>query len=503
MNNDDDVLSAAKKLVADAKKGIMFELSQTLINEHSFVTMPGKKVDTIYQFKDGYYQNTGEVLIKQKVEASMQKNATISTVNEVISRIKRLTFVQEDYFNATPDIINLANGMFDIKNQKLLPHDKEKRFTYILPVEYHPEQDCPGIRKFLSEVLEEDDVKLLQEYIGYCLYKRYTFKKALIFVGEKDTGKTTVLNLMIKFLGEANISGESLQKIAHGRFNAMNLKNKSANIYDDLPYQDISNAGDFKIATGGGYITAEEKFGETHQFINSAKLIYACNQIPKLKDSSDYAYFDRWIVIRFNKVVEKKDPYIIDNITSKEELSGLLNWSLEGLKRLFDNTGFTYNVTPEQNKLIILRNSEPLAAFIEDCVITVDNEYIPKELLYELYRYHAKLNKLPIMSQNMLTQKLPTMIPGMSTGQRNVKNRKVECYVHVVGKDYQWFSNTHGNNSRFYDIVYIKTTDTTYLKCSICNERERMSVDNNVCQYCFDNMPEKPPVGVTQERLED
>ena len=126
-------------------------------------------------------------------------------------------------------------------------------------------------------------------------------------MGKKDTGKTITLNALTSFIGEFNKTGLSLQKISNGTdFNRLSLKDKYSNIYDDLSSKDLNDGGNFKVATGGGFISGEEKFGDYSQFENYAKLTFATNKIPPVKDNDDMAYYSRWIVLRYDNLPEKK-----------------------------------------------------------------------------------------------------------------------------------------------------------------------------------------------------
>ena len=57
-----------------------------------------------------------------------------------------------------------------------------------------------------------------------------------------------------------------------------------------------------------------------------------------MKDSDD-VFYSRCIPIPFDNPIpkEKQNPFLLKEITTKEEMSGLLNWALEGLDRLFKN----------------------------------------------------------------------------------------------------------------------------------------------------------------------
>src|SRR5208283_2759033 len=92
----------------------------------------------------------------------------------------------------------------------------------------------------------------------------------------------------------------------------------------------------FKMLTGGDSIGTEKKFKDEYSFVNYAKLIFSANKPPKVTDEDSYAFWRRWILIEFPNQFgdDKKDPEILNKLTAEAELSGLLNWALEGLARL-------------------------------------------------------------------------------------------------------------------------------------------------------------------------
>ena len=110
---------------------------------------------------------------------------------------------------------------------------------------------------------------------------------------------------------------------------------KHGNLVDELSARDITDTGTFKVATGGGSITGEYKFGNQFSFLNFSKFTFACNRIPDVNsDANDSAYFNRWIITRFENTITKKIPNFIATLTTEEERSGLFNLAMVGLKRL-------------------------------------------------------------------------------------------------------------------------------------------------------------------------
>lgn len=415
-------------------------IAKELIAKHKFKTVIGSKEDDLYTYNQGSYSKKGEGIIKQEVETILGQEATTNTVNEIINKIKRMTLIDRERLDVTPtNLICIQNGVLNTDTMQLTPHNHEVIFLNKISVTYKPGAQSPNIQKFLKEILYPEDIKVLQEYIGYCMYRRYAIKKAVIIVGEKDTGKTTLLNLITKFIGTNNISGESLQKIIYDRFSAITLYKKLLNIYDDLPFKDLNDAGGLKMATGGGYLTGERKFGDRFSFINHAKFIFSANKIPRIIDTDDDAYYDRWMIIPCNTQFgidnAQRDALLIDKLTTPEELEGFLVWALEGLNRIMKDMRFSYTLTTEENKIMMQRSSDSMAAFVQDVLEQKEDGVISKEDMYQVYLGYARANKLSAITKHKLGLNLQSYATYVSTGQKVYNNRKgVHCWLGVYLK---------------------------------------------------------------------
>ena len=83
--------------------------------------------------------------------------------------------------------------------------------------------------------------------------------------------------------------------------------------------------------------------------------------MPDVTDMDDVAYFNRWMVIRFEKTIEKKIPNFIDTLRTEEERSGLFNWAMEGLRRLLENGTFTYASSAMDTKKEMMRSGSSIS----------------------------------------------------------------------------------------------------------------------------------------------
>lgn len=384
------------------------EVANYLIQKYSFKTIYGDRGETCFVFDGKIYSKDSRGLIKSKCEEILNKYLKINPVNEIYEKIKRKTEVpKEEFENTDINLLPLENGIYNIITKELQPYRQEDKFTFFSPVKFDKNATCQKWINFINEALYPEDVLVAQEWFGFNLYREYFIKKGIICVGEQDTGKSVFLDTLIQIVGEKNKTGLSLQKITSGSdFTKYSMKNKLANVFDDLSSDDLSNGGAFKVATGGGYISAEEKFGDCIQFRSFAKQTFATNKIPPVKDNDDVAYFGRWIIFKFDNPPEVKDPHLRRKLWIQEELSGILNWSLEGLHRILEKGEFSYNKSQKEIKQIMEMSGSPLVAFANDVLERDDGSFLTKEELFKVYSLWCISNGKPRFSKEQIGRRL-------------------------------------------------------------------------------------------------
>lgn len=400
-------------------------VADKLMGMFDFKTIFESRGEVVFIQEKGIYTFRGKEIIKTQTEGLLGKKATSHIVNEILEKIKRKTAISQEEFDFVPEsLVCVENGILDVRTRTFTKHTGKYYFKSKLPLAYNPEAKCPMIKKFFEEMLYPEDIPVIQEWIGFCLYKKYFIKKAIILFGDKNTGKTVFLNLLMYFIGYKNTTGISLQRIsAADKFAISTLKDKMANVFDDLSAKDLTDSGGFKIATGGGYMTGERKFGDPFQFLNYAKHIFATNMIPNVKEINDDAYYERWIPLQFDNQIEEnnKDNFLLEKLTTKEELSGLFNWALEGLKRLLDNGKFSFVKSAEEIKQTMQRQNNPLIAFVDDCLVQEDGNKVSKEDMYTIYCIYCTQHRLPKLSKSQLGRQLMKYVPYMNEVREKVR----------------------------------------------------------------------------------
>jgi putative DNA primase/helicase len=412
-------------------------------NNRGFLVVNDKDED-IYRYIDGVWKDDGEPYVRQITAAVLKDKSSSHYQNEVINYVRSIYSLRVDRekLNSEISLINMNNGVYDITHNMLIPHDPKYYFLNKLNIDYSDKVDCPIIKKFFNEIHYKEDIDVVQELFGYVLLKALPLHILVLYVGGGRNGKSTELNLMKTFIGKDNTVSIPLIKLAEDVFASSSLFGKLANISGDIGANDIKDTGLLKELTGGdAAISAQHKFGHRFEFFNYAKLIYSCNQLPRFVSDDSDALWSRLIFINFpNQFVpgtKECDPDLLEKLIVPDELSGLFNWSMEGLKRLLMNKKFSYSRSWEENKKAYKKLADPVLAFADD-YFEFSSDYdamIEKESVYRKYAEWCREKKLIVLNNNFFAMKFKNAIPGIMSSRDQTGNNATFIYRYVKWKD--------------------------------------------------------------------
>ncbi len=407
------------------------KLAMDLVNNYFFRTDKQTGTIWVFQMTTGLWERYGEILIREIVADQLKQDYREHYLTDILSYIRAVTYMD---LEETPNKLVVNNGVLNLDTRKLEQPNPGEFVITKLPVTHDKNAQCPKILKFLTEVFGENQLNVVQEFIGYCLYKAMPFHKAVMLLGEGANGKSTFLSLLKAFLGPENVAHETLQDLCWNRFKAAELYGKLANIRADLTKQNVGSIGRFKELTGGDTVSAEYKHKNPFSFPNYAKQIYSANEPPEIQEDT-LAMFRRWIILSCNNVFlgEKCNPNIIEEITVEQELSGLLNYALDGLERLLKNKKFSVNETIEELRTTMIRKMNPAKAFIEEQLEYVND---PKAIIeeIELYRIASlwwKKECLPTTAKANFTKAMRQFFPEAKQTMTRIKGKPKHVWQFV------------------------------------------------------------------------
>lgn len=411
----------------DRDKATEYIVREIELNNYIYTTRDDVKSE-MWIYNEGVYVPQGKSFIREFCRDILAELFSTQLCNNIIAKIEADTYINHDEFFNTSYVyeIPLLNGILNIKTSELKEHTPQKIFFNKLPINYDPSAECDNIIEHLRTVLkDEDDVNVLLELFGYLLLKEYKIEKAFMFVGFGRNGKSKTIELMKRFLGADNCSSLPLRALHEESFSLSELFGKMANLAADLSKTDLKETGMIKSLIGRDTIQAKRKYLRDLNFVNYAKMVFAANELPRIYDTTD-GFWTKWILIEFpykfvsKKIYDKLDnkekskhkimnPDIIENLTSPEELSGLLNIALEKLQIMLDNKDFSYSKNTKDVKDIWIRRSDSFTAFCYDELEENCEGKILKKVLRKKYHEYRKKHKVPSCSDKAMRITLENM----------------------------------------------------------------------------------------------
>ena len=340
---------------------------------------------------------------------------------EVMARLEDRTREKIEY---ELSMIVFNNCVFDWESLECLPHDPEKIVFHYIPhdldVGVLKEALINGVTedlaaKYTPKTLRAfkdwvgDKWVLLYEILGAILYLR-PIKKAVLFTGPTDSGKSTCINFYKECIGEENYAAVPLQAITSmdGRFIASMIYGKLADFWADLPGKVIEDVGMFKVLTGGDSIYIDKKHKEPFTWTPYTKFIFSANEPPPVTNA-DEAFWNRWVVVEFARTFPQK----IENFEKAlvDEIPQVLAIAIAAFKVVLDRGAFSFEDTPEDARFKWMSRSNSVFAFIQwlRSNKALIEDPAGRVRVSELYRYYVawcQVNGRNALGQNVFTIEL-------------------------------------------------------------------------------------------------
>lgn len=319
------------------------------------------------------------------------ENVTYLSANGLKNFMHRLAVLKQrrlDDFN-TGNILDFTNGVLDIQTGQFRKHERADLSTYRLPYKYDREASCGRWLQFVSECLEKDvsRVSVLQEFMGYCLGRDNSFHKALVCVGDGRNGKGTTFYVISKLVGEENCSALRLGDMSN-KETVSDLVGKLVNIDADTDATARGFESDFRRISAGDTMVARKLYKDVFKFTPYCKLIVGANELPRIADKT-HGFYDRLIILPYNvSFVGREDRDLKPKLVA--EISGILNWALEGRRRLYEYGRFSVDKTLQGLVTELKRENNPIEIFIDENVRVHEDAYTSKKEMYDEYMAWCK-----------------------------------------------------------------------------------------------------------------
>lgn len=298
------------------------------------------------------------------------------------------------------DRIHVKNGTYFLNGT----FTREKDFCRNrLPVAYNPQAQKPETWiRFLSELLNEEDIPTLQEFMGYCLIPSTKGQKMLILTGKGGEGKSRVGLVLRALLGE-NMNTGSIAKIETSPFARADLEHELVLLDDDMKLEALPQTNHIKaIITAELPMDLEKKGKQSYQGDLYVRFLALGNgTLQSLYDRS-IGFFRRQIILtaKEKNPDRKDDPFIAEKMCCEAE--GIFLWALEGLRRLIENEyQFTVSEAAKETMEDAVVDGNNIIGFLDSSgyiEFNVDSTASSKGL-YTAYKLWCEDNALSPLAQ--------------------------------------------------------------------------------------------------------
>ncbi|MBL8696377.1 MAG: hypothetical protein JNJ88_19935, partial [Planctomycetes bacterium] len=323
-----------------------------------------------------------------------------------------------------PWLLSCANGVIDLRDGTLGPHDRALKLTKATSVSYDERAKCPTWLRFLDDVFLSDGdlIGFVQRAIGYTLTGQTSEQKFFVCYESGSNGKSTFLNVLRDLLGDYAGSIQ-FDTLAGGKRDpgapAPDLaKLRGLRLVTSLEAEEGARFGEalVKQLTGSDPISARDLHESPVTFVPTFKLWLAANHKPVIR-GTDRGIWRRPILIPFRATFSNDpvprgqseatfrsiDPHIGAKLS--REMPGILNWAVEGAVAWramgLSDCAVTREATDEYR-----RECDVVGLFLEQCCEQELGAFTPSQKLYDRYVEWATRNGEYVQSNKRLTRTL-------------------------------------------------------------------------------------------------
>ena len=453
-----------------------------------------------------------------KLLTSTKRYVSVAHAKDVLKKYKGMDVGNDLLGYYESPYINMKNGVLDLTTKQLLPHSPAYNQHKITGCAYDPDAECPEFTGMMERLLPDKAVRReFQKAVGLCLAKeQLPAKKVLmLLIGPKDTGKTTVLNILVDVLGEYGASVDNSLLMQTNKD-----KTRGPEMYDfretlmittsEASENDKLDTGRVKALTGETTISVRNNYSTSMDKFKMIGLIFIDSNFKPYIPPRDTAAWGRLRLFPFEQVITQKDPTLKSKL--EQEKAGIFNWMLQGLSLVLEEKEIFETDSMQAYKGEYRKEMDITEQFIEDCLEKSDNstDRIQTTLLFSTYKNWCRDNNFKPTIRNKFYEEITktfekkksgieyfvgvrlnemgVLYAGMEekTQQQFAKAKKELLGGDGVGLTYETLKYAYFNNSKGWFIQNIR---------SECQFHDKGSMYDRYNEWCIEHhlMPIKKP----------
>lgn len=387
------------------------------------------------------FYDLAETLNNADLHKAAYKLGNNCNLNNMIENASCNLTISPDKFNLYRHLIAVNNGIVDLKTGCLVEAKPEYYITQKVPVSYNPNAPEPKrFLQFIDEICCYD--KKLTEYmlrlLGYILTGEIKEQAFFIFIGAGANGKSLLVNVLKRILGElaGSISQDAFTLKANG--NSLNpslvtIKNAHVGFVSESNSNQQLDSALIKAISGGDDIQVRQLYQNLTSFYPQFKIIMTTNHLPNF-DYSDEAMARRAKIIKFENTFtgENRDDDLFQKLIAEAE--GILKLLVEYAVKYYQDGLKDFEPEDIKNNFNLFQvQTNSIQDFIETHLeySNDSNDYISSTEIYNHYNIYCHLINQKPKSQKVFATFMKQF--GFDSAQRT--DKRIKCFLNIKYKD--------------------------------------------------------------------
>ena len=316
--------------------------------------------------------------------------------NNMLQDSRDVRFFTNEQLDTDDYLLNVQNGTLDLSGDQpeLLDHSPDMLLSKVCNVEYDPAATCEEWDKFLLEIMQGDTDKIqyLQKIAGLSLTGNTEQEACFVLYGSTTrNGKSTFCETLIHLLGDYALTMKPETLAVKQNSDSRQASGDVARLAgcrfcnaSEPPKRMLLDTALLKSLTGRDSITARLLYQSEFCFIPKFKLVMNTNYLPTVTDDTVFSS-GRMQIITFDRHFEsnEQDKHLKERLCAPKELSGILNWCIEGL-RLYRQQGLEPPKAVRDATEAYRSDSDKIGNFIKECLTKTGKNSSAGDI-YEVY----------------------------------------------------------------------------------------------------------------------
>lgn len=347
------------------------------------------------------------------LEADAKRLGSKATIAAVAKLTAGILLDETPILDRDPDVLNVRNGVVDLRTGRLRERRADDYFTKITAVEYHPGEHSADWDKALDAVPEKVR-PWLKVRLGQALTGRISADKSVPFlIGGGDNGKSAVLGAARAAIGDYAVTVP--ERLLLGGDNEhpteiMTLRGARMAVFEELPRGGRLNAQRMKLLAGTNVLSGRFMHRDFVNFKATHTLIGASNHLPVISDVDD-AIWERVAPVDFPyKFVSGKpksgtnqrrgDKGLRDRLAENPQ-AAVLTWLIEGAVQ-------SYRGMPPKPESVLKAwrawrgDADPVLGFVRDRLRKDRHSVVAASDLYAEFGHYLEARGQQRWSDNLM-----------------------------------------------------------------------------------------------------